>query len=385
MNKKLLTAVVGAALVAGPLAALAAGPTVFGNVHISLDRIENGAGTGSADAIEQGFMSSNNSDFGIRGEDDLGGGMKAIYQVRAGAYSADTGASGFGGTLQDTFVGLSGAFGTVKFGKLDTPFKGARGPVEGLGSRVGDMRNLIGGTTAGTGTLVWNGVTVTNFALSTAGTFDARWDNSVRYDSPKLGGVVVTAQYGASENTTPFSGTSNDGVSVGALWTGGPLTIGGFYEKHQTAPVTSGSCGSSSDFCGEEDETGLRIVARFAQGPFGVGALFERLEAMKGIDSMDRDAIAFSGWYKFGNSTVRGQYTMLDDVEDLNDTGAKMLSISLDHALSKATTAYVIYATVDNDLQAAFKVSGAGAHGNSLSAVTGEKQSGLSAGLQVKF
>jgi len=346
MNKKLLTAVVGAALVVGPMVASAAGPTVFGNLHLSLDRIENDGG------LEQGFVSSNNSDFGIRGDDELGGGLKAVYQVQSGAFSADTGTGGFSGTLQDTFAGLSGGFGTLRIGRMDTPYKLLRPVVDGFGTRVGDARNLIGGT---------------GVALMA---FDARISNSIRYDSPSLGGFVVSAHWGSGE-AGAFSSTNSDVGSVGLTWSAGPLTVGAAYEKHSTAT--------------DDEETGVRVVGRFTFGPAAIGAFIEKLTDLSGVAGTDRQNIGLTGWYKFGNSTVRAQFFQADELDNAADTGGKLIALGFDHALSKTTTLYAIYAVADNDPASTFKVSGAGSHGDSLAAVAGMEQTGMSAGLQVKF
>ncbi len=367
MNKKLLTAAIGAALVAGPMIASAAGPTVFGNLHLSVDRIENDE-IGTTLANEQGFVSSNNSDFGIKGDDDLGGGLKAIYQVRGGAFAADTGTSGFGGTLQDTFVGLAGGFGTARIGRMDTPMKGLRPIVDGYGSRVGDARNVIGGTgSAGTNTTTSNGSMMS---------FDARLSNSVRYDSPSLAGVVVSAQYGASE-AGALSSSLSDVVSVGATWTGGPIKVGAAYETHNTQLSAAATA---------EEEKSIRVVGSFGFGPATVGGLYEKMSDLNGVAGKDKDIIGVTGAFKFGNSTARLQYFVADSTKDAtSDNGGSLLALGLDHSLSKNTTVYAIYATADNDPNSAFKVSGAGAHGDSLAAKTGAKQSGISAGLEVKF
>src|SRR3989304_1240195 len=91
MNKKLLIAAVGAALVAGPMMAAQAAPTVYGHFHMSLDRYDNGKDATSAGSTERGVMNSNSSRFGIKGDEDLGGGLKAIYQVEGGVFAADDG------------------------------------------------------------------------------------------------------------------------------------------------------------------------------------------------------------------------------------------------------------------------------------------------------
>lgn len=60
----------------------------------------------------------NGSRWGLRGSEDLGGGLKATFQVESG-FNADTGTSADAGRLfnRTSKVGLSGGFGSVEFGR----------------------------------------------------------------------------------------------------------------------------------------------------------------------------------------------------------------------------------------------------------------------------
>jgi len=114
-----------AAAVAGVLAAPAmAQVSVYGIVELGV--VNNDSAT-STTKMGSGFI--NTSRLGFKGEEDLGGGMKAIFGMEMrldptnGANSEDWGASG--GRTEDAFfergafVGLSGGFGTVKLGRQD--------------------------------------------------------------------------------------------------------------------------------------------------------------------------------------------------------------------------------------------------------------------------
>src|SRR3990167_6819734 len=139
MNKKLLIAAVGAALIAGPMLAAQAAPTVYGHFHESLDHYDNGG----SPSTENGLLNNNSSRFGIKGDEDLGGGLKSIYQVESGAFVAVEGTSGFSGALRNTFMGFAGRLGVVKFGRHDTPYKDLGRKFDNFNEQVGDMRNFI--------------------------------------------------------------------------------------------------------------------------------------------------------------------------------------------------------------------------------------------------
>lgn len=350
MNKKLLTMVVGAALVAGPMIASAAGPTVFGGLHVSIDRFDNDA-QGTTIANEQGFLSTNFSRVGVKGDDDLGGGMKSVYQILV-PLRVDDGTSGLGGTLYDTFVGLSGVFGTVRLGRIDSPVKDLSTVVNPFGTRVGDSRNITG--------------------RGGSAIFDNRFSNAVRYDSPKFAGVTFAAEYSSDENAAAAS----DATSANVRWSGFGLNLGLGYEKHNTQTAVSAN----------NDETIIRLVGNYKIGPATVAALYEKMEDLAGVAGADRDSMGASVTFKVGDGAVKALYMQTDKVDtNATDNGGKLIAVGYDHTLSKSTTVYAVYATIDNEVSGTFHTAAAGAHGNSLPTVAGQDQSALSVGMVINF
>ena len=74
MNKKLLAAAVAAAVVAAPAAF--AESTVYGKMHTSVDMIDY-----ESSNEDNWEMNSRASRLGFKGSEDLGNGLKAIYQI----------------------------------------------------------------------------------------------------------------------------------------------------------------------------------------------------------------------------------------------------------------------------------------------------------------
>lgn len=361
MNKKFLIAAVGAALAAGPMmVANAASSALYGHVHMSLDRYDNDDQGGGA---ERGYISSNSTRFGIKGDEDLGGGLKAIYQIETGGIAMDTGASGLGGTLRNSFLGVSGGFGAVKIGRHDTPFKDLGRVLDSFNEQVGDARNAIG-----------------SGGVNSWFNWDQRVSNTVRYESPTFAGVQVTAQYATGEGSSTMvaSNTANDVVSLGARWTSGPILVGLAHETHRTQT--------------SEDETGLRLVGRYDFGMADVGLFFEQLKDLEGTAGSDLKTMGVAANLKMGNDKVKLHYYKIDDLDGAgggNGTGGSLLAVGFDHAFSKTATVYVNYAKADNDNNANFVnvASANGGHGNahSLPGTDGKSPSGFSAGMIVKF
>src|SRR3569623_1187098 len=117
MNKKLIVLSIAAAM-AGPLAAQAA-VEVFGEARVSLDFVSNyDIDTANKDSTVS--LTSNYSRLGIKGDEDLGNGLTALWQIEQ-VVEFDTGAAFT--HARDTYDGMGGGFGSVLAGHLSSPYR----------------------------------------------------------------------------------------------------------------------------------------------------------------------------------------------------------------------------------------------------------------------
>lgn len=114
--------VVGAALLlSGQQASAQSSVTLYGMTEVTLRYLTND------NAQNQGrlFMTNGaiiNSHVGLRGEEDLGAGLKAVFQIESNFDPQDGALSDAGRLFGSTAnVGLSGAYGTLTLGRQDTP------------------------------------------------------------------------------------------------------------------------------------------------------------------------------------------------------------------------------------------------------------------------
>ena len=92
---------------------------VYGRINVTLQNSDEAA-------EEQVELQNNSSRVGVKGEKALNAGLKAIYQLEWGVnLDGESGDDNF--TPRNQFVGLEGAFGTVKVGRHDTALKQAQG------------------------------------------------------------------------------------------------------------------------------------------------------------------------------------------------------------------------------------------------------------------
>ncbi len=223
--KKSILAIAVAATMAAPAAVMAA-PTVYGNVHISLNAADN-----DVDGADNNLkVSSNTSAIGVKGSEDLGDGLKAIYkvefQILAGPgpdTTPDTGgiygssiSTGIGvGDLtgRDQFMGLKGGLGAIKFGTMSSNYKQMGGkvdplyrtPLEGRGFLQTQSSALHGGKGINRG----------------------RQTHTAQYVSPKMAGIQLVA------NTT-FSGSNDETSGIGIRWSNKAFLVYADYITGQT-------------------------------------------------------------------------------------------------------------------------------------------------------
>ena len=173
------------------------------------------APTGSESIITRNEMESSNSRFGVRGHERLGGGLKAIFQLET-EFHVDSNDSRF--AQRDSFVGLQHQWGTIKLGRMDTPFK-----------EYGDDISFLG---ISSGNFVSTSAVLRRFGFGTSNTarFHERRVNAVQYESPRIGGFDFKAQYSTDETDTA---TRKPHVwSFGGKYEMGPITILAGHEIH---------------------------------------------------------------------------------------------------------------------------------------------------------
>jgi len=182
--------------------------------------------TGGASGGKRVFLDSlsgiHGSRWGLKGSEDLGGGLSAIFTLESGV-NINNGQFGQGGTAfgRQAFVGLnSNQFGSLTFGRQYDMLVYFGQPVTVPGQvgsvpfgHPGDLDN-------------------TSNSLRT--------NNAIRYMSPNFRGLTFGGEYsvgGVAGNTT-----GNSGYSLGAAYANGPFTVGAafLYFKNPTS-ATPGS------------------------------------------------------------------------------------------------------------------------------------------------
>jgi predicted porin len=214
---------------------------LFGGIDINYRSVHSGSNRFSGLGSD-GLYSSR---LGVRGTEELGGGLKANFHLE-GALSPDTGlgASSGGFNFQRrSVVGLEGAFGSVVAGRDYTPLFGVSGVVDpfvtnGVGSSYNLLNNVIvaAPTTATTSASTFRtGATgAAAGANASAATFTSttwadpsaiRMNNAIGYTSPSFSGFSMAAMYGFGSENTNLARDAGTGSSIRLTYAQGPLVI----------------------------------------------------------------------------------------------------------------------------------------------------------------
>ena len=361
MNKKLLTLAVGAAL-AGGTALAQAEATVYGHFHVSIDSLDNGGTDTATTKASSLYVSDNSSRFGVKGSEDLGGGLKALFQVENAFRSDGTGTGALGNATtssgsiasRNTYAGLAGDFGAVLVGRHDTPMKIVGRAVDLFNEQVGDARN------------------VTN----NDGVEDLRVNNVIAYASPSMSGLSILAAYLPEEGYKDGSSTS-----FNVTYTAGPLCVGFANEI-----LGKGLTGSA------DAQSGSRLAAKYTAGDLTVAALVQSFNNVVGVKDVKNKAVGVGAAFKAGNNSFKVQYYSLPETVSGANDGGNLTALGVDHTFSKNTTGYIAYASASNDPNgtvpaavgaAAVGTTGTG-HGEG-SVTAGKDGTALSVGLIVNF
>jgi predicted porin len=237
MKKHLIAAAVAAA-VAAPV--MAQNVTVGGYMEMGYENTKSSAAATTSKFITSNLLGTSN--LKISGSEDLGGGLKASFRLEAslspnsGALGSST-ASYTAQSVAPVFdrgaeIGLSGAFGSVRVGRLDHP--GIEGnEVQYIGN-IGLFNSIVEGQTSASdtnSTLVYttpavNGLTLTvgytgkdNGAATESYAYHAgiksyQIAGKIAGLDVKIGGGSIKDRAGAGNGNTTFSG-GGVGVDLG--------------------------------------------------------------------------------------------------------------------------------------------------------------------------
>lgn len=359
MKKKLIAIAIAAAFAPAAAMADANNVTVYGKFVADFESVKNDKATGKSTLSR---VKSDGSRLGFQGNEDLGNGLQAIWQletqvnITADAGSAGTTAAPFM-NMRNANLGMKGNFGTAFFGNWDSPFKQTRNKVEG-----GIMKT----ENAGFGTA--SSILGTNGAGASA--FHGRMKQTVHYYSPNMSGFDVKFGYGFDNQATTT--TDKTTWSASATYDQGPFYGALGYQKF-------------NDVAGAGlDDRATRLIGAYKYGAGSVGLEYERLSDNNGAaGDTTRNAWALSGNYVAGASNFAGSYIRAGDRTNAPSTGARQFTLRYGYAFSKRTEVFGLYSNLSNDTSGTYNFTGLDSI--TIPGAAGSKLTGLGVGIAHAF
>jgi len=290
---------------------------VYGLLDVGVENANNSSATGGSNTrVISGGM--NTSRWGIRGTEDLGGGLKAVFNLEGGILM-DTGAQDGALFRRQAYVGLEGAFGRVVVGRSFTSVYDTVISYDPMG-----FAPYYSWATSGPAT-----------GPSKYG-FTTGYDNLIKY-AGTFGNLRVGANYAAGEQTTGVADSAKMGATIAYKF--GPANVMATYERNNGNTVAA---------TGNRDEnTVWHIGANYETGPLKFWAVLRDYNLTAGR-AATADVEATTTWggvaYKPNEvTTITGAVYHVDvkNVAANTDADPTMYVLRYRYALSKRTDVHI--------------------------------------------
>jgi predicted porin len=289
-----------------------------GLLYTSKSLGQGGVNAGHTFALVDGGNAG--SRFGMKGAEDLGGGLKAIFDLESGISVANGGLANSNGNFfgRQAWVGLQGSFGTVQAGVQYSPFV--------LSLIDTDPRNI---SYFGSGAVIYVG------SVLTTGLFNP---NAVTYTSPTIAGLQGSGMIA-------LGGAAGD-FQAGLQYSGRlKYQFGGLVVDAALYSGNSGGTASSTPVPTTVEFTGRTIGVSYSYGSLTAKASYVNYKVAGSFDSRVYGGGASYKITPALNVDLGAWYT-----SDGNDTAnhSILAAAGVDYFLSKRTTAYVQVGVVNN-------------------------------------
>ncbi|WP_321936354.1 porin [Paraburkholderia sp. J8-2] len=347
MKKRLVAALVTAATAAPAMAQSSV--TLYGLIDEGLSYTNNEQGSNKFEVVSGTMQGSR---WGLRGTEDLGGGLKTIFQLENG-FNASTGKLGQGGLMfgRQAWVGVSSdTYGSVT-----------------LGRQYDSVVNYLAQTTANG---AWGGFLFSHPYDNDNTDNSFRLNNTVKYTSPTVAGFKFGGTYSFS-NDTNFA--NNRMYSFGGQYSVGGLVLAAAYmEGNNPSSTATGAVNNGGDenFVGSKlrifgagatynfgsAQVGLSYSNTFVGDPTTSGYVGKIVPASGTLSNLRYQNFEINGRYAVTPALFLGaMYTYTHSnfnttVEKLNPN-YQMVGLQADYYLSKRTDVYAlgVYQHVSGD------------------------------------
>lgn len=284
--------------------------TIYGRLNASVERqkqvsiVDLGEGGFATSEASVWALQNSASRIGFKGTEDLGGGLKAGFQIEHG-FDVDTGAAASTFWGRQSEVNLSStAWGMVRLGRFTSEAYFATADYV-------SMHNHDTGTSA-----------------DVLYAYLGRNANKIAYRTPEfVKGLSLEGAFSLKESTAPGAFNTYD---LAANYDAGPLHLGFGYEK-------------------ADDAKQFAIRALYEMGAFTFGGYVQRDTDYFGADTGSRTNIRLVGMYTMGPSEFHVNVGRAGKIGDTDGTETTQATLGYNYNLSKRTKVYAFYTRLGGD------------------------------------
>lgn len=381
MKQKLLVVALAGAFASPAMADVTISGTVNAGPYFAQS---SNATTGPGNAVTgalnpgaqgQGFsqygITSNYSNINLRSEEDLGNGLKVMFQ-----YQIDI--SQTGAPLQDTnarlrnrnsYLGVGGGWGALKFGVNENVYEQYLYQADPLDGAAGVGGNLQMFGSPGYGTVFNVGQGSTSNSAGQAG-FYRRTDQNLWYESPDWNGFTFGASYSLNAYQSSANGAKPQVMSLGGQFKPAdmPFYVNLAYERHKDMFGLQVITGANT--ATESTDTGMKLQGGVMFGDLTVGAIVEQLKYKSSggalvITEYKRTAYGLHAKYNLPSGYIGASFGIAQDGKiqttgtgNAKDSGATYFGLGYFHNLSKQTQLQVIGSMISNKDNASYILAG---------------------------
>lgn len=324
MKKMVILVTLSAAVCATPWASAQQTVELYGLIDVGVESLTHANAAGDS-VVRMTGANMAGSRWGVRGREDLGGGVKAQFNLESG-FRPDSGASEVGGQTGRLFgrvatVGLSSAYGTLL-----------------LGRQAIVMNDVM---------FQFDPMAFALYGLATLdGKFFGRVDNAVKYQSPVLNGLAATGYYSVGADTVngegELAGHADVGraFGLGATYAAGPLNLGAVYDHAN--PTTL-----AKTLAGNQDVRTV-LAASYLAGPAKAYLGYRHLRSDVAGTPGVRSNLAWAGVNYMAVPQLKLTAALYRNDVEHSAADARTWVLNADYFLSKRTDLYAGVSHVNN-------------------------------------
>jgi predicted porin len=319
--------------------------TLYGRANLSVEATK---ASGSSTIVQ---VVNNASRLGLRGSEELGGGLKTVFQVES-SVTMDSGGGNIAG--RDTWLGFEGNLGTFRIGRMTSPLYYATW--DSLPENNHDTGNSADG--------LFGQAQNTQTAAAYGG---GRFNNAIYYLTPRVAGFKAEVAYSAlTESAVP---TRVGHTEIALQYENGPLYVGTGYTWSKSANVTTTNKA--------EYNRALPVVVVYDFKAAVVGFGYERADReLTGSGTVHRNYWRVAAMAPVGAHEFHLSFGDAGDISGQDDSGARQWVLGYNYNLSKRTKVYAFYVKVDNDRNGAYGF---------LTSAPGVDNSSFAVGMRMNF